>query len=185
MILTGREITAGVNSGDITIAPFDPVNVNPNSYNYRLSETLQVCSNAPLDAHVPVEWHEQLIPSTGFKLEPHRLYLGVTLETIGSHKFVTSLIGRSSIGRLGMFLTTSADLSNLGPPHRWTLEIKVVQPLLVYPRMKIGQVSFWQPLGEIPQYVSPYTGFNSATPAIFARIGGVDASLCDSNWTRN
>ena len=60
---------------------------------------------------------------------------------------MTSLIGRSSVGRLGLFLQITADLGHLGKAHCWTLELKVVQSLIVYPHMKIGQVSFWQVTG--------------------------------------
>lgn len=185
MILTGREIAAAVSCGDILIDPFDLASINPNSYNYRLSDRLRTSATMSLDAHTPVEWEETLIPPGGYELKPKRLYLGGTRECLGSRKYVTSLIGRSSIGRLGMFLTASADLSNLGPAHKWTLEINVVQPLVVYPGMRIGQVSFWKPYGDIPDYLSPYTNFDEATPPIFARVGGHDASLCDSDWTRD
>jgi dCTP deaminase len=185
MILSGSEIENCISSGDITISPFNRANLNPNSYNYRLAEHIRTSKVICLDAHTPVQWTDQPVPRDGLKLMPGRLYLGSTMEKIGSSKYVTSLIGRSSLGRLGMFMTTSADLSNLGPPHCWTLEIKVVQPLVVYPHMKIGQVSFWEPIGVIPPYLSPYTQCDDAAPAIFARVGGADAFLCDSNRSRN
>ena len=58
------------------------------------------------------------------------------------------LIGRSSVGRLGLFLQITAPLGHIGTCHNWTLELKVVQPLIVYPKMKIGQVSFWYVTGD-------------------------------------
>jgi dCTP deaminase len=77
-------------------------------------------------------------------LQPKKLYLGSTVEEIGSDHFVTQLIGRSSVGRLGLFLQITASLGHVGSKHCWTLELKVVQPLRIYPNMKIGQVSFWK-----------------------------------------
>ena len=74
---------------------------------------------------------------------------------------MTSLIGRSSVGRLGLFLQITADLGQLGAKHSWTLELKVVQPLIVYPMMKIGQVSFWVPEGEFSDYDGKYAKYST------------------------
>ena len=52
------------------------------------------------------------------------------------------------MGRLGLFLQITAPLGHLGTYHNWTLELKVVQPLKVYPLMKIGQVTFWKTKGK-------------------------------------
>ena len=84
----------------------------------------------------------------GYLLRPGRVYLGATQEVIGSERYVTLLLGRSSIGRLGIFLNVTADLGHLGSCSRWTLELTAVQPVRIYPRMKIGQVSFWLTDGE-------------------------------------
>ena len=97
-------------------------------------------------------------------LQPRRVYLGHTSETIGSINYVTMLNGRSSIGRLGMFLNFSADLGQLGPAHQWTLEIMVIQPLIVYWNMKIGQATFWKPVGRIVWYEGEYAKRNEPTP---------------------
>jgi dCTP deaminase len=85
------------------------------------------------------------------------------MEEIGSDYYVTSLIGRSSVGRLGIFLQITADLGHLGAKHCWTLELKVVQPVICYPRMKIGQVSFWCVEGETEHlYQGKYAGYSNA-----------------------
>lgn len=152
MILTGDEIREHVGNGGITIAPFDPAMINPNSYNYHLGSTLRVHSQATNDSLHPSGTREIVIPTEGLVLRPRHLYIGNTVECIGSSRYVPSLIGRSSLGRLGMFLQLSADLGNLGASHRWTLEITVVQPLRVYPGMVCGQVSFWVPTGEMELY---------------------------------
>lgn len=164
MILTGSGIQKGVVDGSITIDPFEPRQLNPNSYNYRLSERLRESTHDGLSAGA--DWQEIEMPQDGFLLKPNRVYLGATIEKIGSQRWVTTLIGRSSVGRLGMFLTASADLGNLGTAHCWTLEITVVQPLKIYPGMKVGQVCFWAPEGNAQSYGGAYTDFNCPTPAI-------------------
>lgn len=143
MILTGAEIKKQVQLGRIHISPFIEENINPNSYNYRLHEDLLEIIDYPIDPKGEPNVRKIKIHEEGFILQPGRLYLGSTVEEIGSDYYVTSLIGRSSVGRLGLFLQITADLGHLGAKHRWTLELKVVQPLVVYSMMNIGQVSFW------------------------------------------
>lgn len=158
MILTREAIRRSVAAGSITIQPFDEALLNPNSYNYRLGPYVKVAPVGTLDPLSPTDWPEIEIPEEGMVLEPGRLYLGHTLERIGSRMFVTSLIGRSSIGRLGLFLQISADLGHQGAIHSWTLELAAVQPIRVYPGMRIGQVSFWVPAGEATEYRGRYGG---------------------------
>ncbi|MFK0074664.1 dCTP deaminase [Arthrobacter woluwensis] len=152
MILTADEIRTHVADGTITITPFDAAMLNPNSYNYHLGPTLRVYPQGAHDSLHPPATEETEIPPAGLVLQPGRLYIGNTVECIGSSSFVPSLIGRSSLGRLGMYLQLSADLGNLGASHQWTLEITVVQPLRVYPGMVCGQVSFWVASGEVSLY---------------------------------
>ncbi|MFJ5951308.1 dCTP deaminase domain-containing protein [Streptomyces noursei] len=154
MILTGPAIHEAVTNKTITIDPFEPRLLNPNSYNYRLGGQLEELTSRPADPTVPARTRTIDLTDDGFVLQPGTVYLGTTIETIGSKDFVTSLIGRSSLGRLGCYLQISADLGQLGAVHRWTLEITVVQPLRIYPGMRVGQVSFWRPSG----HRSPYHG---------------------------
>lgn len=151
MILTGPEIRREVIAGQITIQPFIPQQLNPNSYNYRLGPHMLLIdtNGVPVGPVISL----RLKPLT---LLPGRVYLAHTAETIGSLKYVTMLNGRSSVGRLGMFLNFSADLGQLGPAHQWTLEIKVVQPLTVYHEMKVGQATFWVTEGERIKYQGEY-----------------------------
>jgi dCTP deaminase len=147
LILTGSEITQEVAKGNITLQPFRKDLLNPNSYNYRLGDHLLTLEDSVLDARRKPTTRRIDLPATGYVLRPGRIYLGYTFEIIGSTAFVPSLIGRSSLGRLGLFLQITADLGHVGTRHKWTLELTVVQPLKVYPGMRIGQVSFWQPEG--------------------------------------
>lgn len=175
MILTGHHISLMVSEGRIIIDPFIPSLLNPNSYNYRLGNTIYEIVSPEVDPKKSSTFIKHELTDDGFTLIPGRTYLGHTLEKIGSKEFVTSLIGRSSMGRLGLYLQITADLGHLGQPHCWTLELTVVQPLLIYPEMKIGQVSFWQVTDEnfestvmqnlVTEKLSTYT--NSNLPMIF------------------
>ncbi|OJH35970.1 dCTP deaminase [Cystobacter ferrugineus] len=177
MILTGNEIERAVRDGRIDLEPFDPDLLNPNSYNYRLGAEIVELRSDVIDLRGEQRTVKVSIPPEGFRLEPRRVYLGTTLEVIGSDSFVPSLIGRSSLGRLGLFLQITADLGHLGTRHRWTLELKVVQPLIVYPGMRIGQVSFWKPEGadllEGARYIQQthsYAHFSEPQPSMFHKL---------------
>jgi dCTP deaminase len=154
MILSGQAIMEEVFSEGIKIDPFNIEQLNPNSYNYRIGDKIKYYD------HTQDSFVEILIPQEGIILTPQKLYLANTYEIIGSEKYVTSLIGRSSVGRLGLFVQISADLGNLGSPHKWTLELTCVQRLIIYPYMKIGQVSFWVPTGNVSLYMGEYNKYN-------------------------
>ena len=75
---------------------------------------------------------------------------------MGSATYAITLLGRSSIGRLGIFLNATADLGHVGSNSHWTLEISVVQPVYIYPLMRIGQVAFWVTQGICEPYNGRY-----------------------------
>lgn len=160
MILTGPFIEQEVGAGRIVIDPFRADAVNPNSYNYRLGPLIK-SFDLKLRTFVDVE-----IPESGYVLGPGRMYLGHTAEVIGSMTYAMSLIGRSSIGRLGLFLQVSADLGHTTSCHRWTLELVPTLPIRVYPGMVIGQVSFWHNAGVV-----------RPSPAFYARFNGPRESI--------
>jgi len=169
MILSGNEIYKQVKLGNIKIDPFELNNINPNSYNYRLGEDYKIANGNLNKAN---NSRSKKIPKNGLLLEPGKVVLSTTHEIIGSEKFVTSLIGRSSVGRLGLFLQISADLGQLGDGHKWTLELTCVQPIKIYPMMKIGQVSFWVTFGNRNLYTGFYTGFNSPACCMDSMLNG-------------
>ncbi|BBH22584.1 deoxycytidine triphosphate deaminase [Paenibacillus baekrokdamisoli] len=160
MILTGLEIEKQVKSGRIHISPYIRENINPNSYNYRLAPIIYELQNGVIDSKQKTSFKRIEIPKEGLVLVPNKLYLGSTVEEIGSDYYVTQLIGRSSVGRLGLFLQITAPLGHLGAKHCWTLELTTVQPLKVYAYMKIGQVSFWEVQGETSLYNGLYHKYN-------------------------
>ncbi len=158
MILTGSEIEKRVKKGSIVISPFSPKQINPNSYDFRLGDALKVYTNEVLDTkkYNPVETIK--ITEKGFVLEPDKIYLGHTVETMGSKKYVPVIRGKSSIGRLGLFVHITADLIDVGSINQWTLMLHAVQKIRVYPNMLIGQVTFWKTQGKIMLYDGKYQG---------------------------
>ena len=137
MILTGSAICRERHRGAITIEPFSKEHVNPNSYNFHLHNRI-LRRGKETD-----RWQSDMIGAGGIVLFPRKLYLAATAEVIGSQNYVVTLSGKSSIGRLGIFLNITADIGHLGCRSRWTLELAVVQPVRVYAGMCIGQVAFW------------------------------------------
>lgn len=150
MILSGREIVEARRRRELTIEPFCTTNVNPNSYNYHLASELICLSRL---ASAPRRF---MMEHDGVVLEPRQIYLAATAEAIGSSVFAMTLLGRSTVGRLGIFLNATADLGHVGSISNWTLEISVVRPVRVYPGMKIGQVAFWEVAGAIEPYQGRY-----------------------------
>jgi dCTP deaminase len=163
MILTRAEIDRRVADGTITISPYCVEQLNPTSYSYRLG--LEISELHPSAAPKQDEAGDAVVEigETGMLLQPGRLYLSHTHEVIGSRECVVTLMGRPAIGRLGLFVQLSADLGNLGDAHRWTLELTCVQPIMVYPRMLIGELTFWETAGEPAFYSGPYTRFSRPT----------------------
>lgn len=158
MILTGSKIEEEVKNGNIIINPFRHEQINPNSYNFRLGETIKVYKNEVLDSKKDNETDIIIIPKTGLLLKPNKLYLGHIKEKMGSTKYVPIIRGRSSTGRLGLFVHITADLIDIGSINQWTLMMHGVQDVIIYPNMLIGQVTFWCVEGEIKLYKGKYQG---------------------------
>ncbi len=156
MILTGNEIDRQVRIGRVHIKPYDPASLNPNSYNFRIGRSIKIYKDYRLDSAKQNDYEEVDIPDEGFWLEPGKLYLAHTMEEMGSDHFVPIMQARSSVGRLGLYIYLNSGLGDLGFKRQWTLELHVVQPLKVYPGMKVGQMLFWVPLGDITLYDGKY-----------------------------
>lgn len=166
MILTRQSIIESVDNGDITISNFDHNRVNPNSYNYLLGGEIKVYREHSSAGRPQFDMIK--LGDDGFVLQPGSMYLGVTDEVIGSSRYAMSLIGRSSIGRLGLFLQISANLGHTTSSHHWTLELHATRAIRVYPKMPIGQVSFWTNYGDVKCMGKNYAFFNSPTETLIA-----------------
>lgn len=158
MILTGNKIEEKVLNKEIIIDPFNPSQINPNSYDFRLGKTLRIYNDYVLDPKKENSTTLIEIPDDGLILDPKYLYLGHTEEVMGSNYYVPIIRGRSSIGRIGIFIHITADLIDIGSINQWTLQLHSVHPVRIYPRMLIGQVTFWTVEGSIVPYRGKYQG---------------------------
>ena len=162
MILTGPEIEKEMLNGNIVIDPFTSGQLNPNSYNFCLGRSFKVYEDFPLDPKVMNKCKDIVLPDDGYVLSPRKLYLGCTVEVLGSKSYAPTFAARSSVARLGLFINLSACLGDIGYVGRWTLQLYSIHPLRVYPGMAIGQMMWWKPEGEIVQYKGKYQ--NSMEP---------------------
>ena len=153
MILSGKEILKRKNQ-DIIIEPFNENQINPNSYNLKLHNELMVYENSPLDMKEDNAAKKIIIPEDGLLLESRKLYLGRTIEYTETHNLVPMLEGRSSVGRLGLFVHVTAGFGDVGFKGYWTLEIFCVQPIKIYPSVEICQIFYHSIEGEVDPYKS-------------------------------
>ena len=151
MILSGKKIQACMGK-EIIIEPFDPKRINPNSYNLTLNQELLVYESNLLDMKRPNPVQRLVIPENGLLLEPNRLYLGRTNEFTRTDRYVPMLEGRSSTGRLGLFVHVTAGFGDIGFAGCWTLEIFCVQPIRIYPNVEICQIYYHDIDGEYDTY---------------------------------
>jgi len=168
MILSGLEIAKQVELGNIHIDDFSPKRCGPNSYNLRLHNELLVYTEGVLDMKKPNETRRIIIPEEGMILVPGTLYLARTVERTATDVFVPMLEGRSSVGRLGIFIHVTAGFGDIGFNGTWTLEIQVIHPVRVYPWTEIGQIYFHTIEGEFKKYSSKkYQGQIDIRPSLF------------------
>ena len=142
-ILSDRDILRAWDEGSIKIEPFHLSNVGPNSVDVHLGKWLmEFAVNPPLDAKKSPMNRLWEIPKEGFLLESGRLYLGATEEYTETHGFVPYLDGRSSVGRMGLFIHVTAGRGDSGFCGHWTMELVAVQPIRIYAGMRIGQLTY-------------------------------------------
>ncbi len=153
MILSGKKIHERIGN-DIIIEPFDPARLNPNSYNLSLANELMIYEDDVLDMKKRNRVRTIQIPDDGYELQPRRLYLGRTVEFTRTDKYVPMLEGRSSVGRLGLFVHVTAGFGDVGFAGYWTLEMFCVRPIRIYPNVEICQVYYHTLDGDFETYES-------------------------------
>ncbi|MEO2033227.1 MAG: dCTP deaminase [Planctomycetaceae bacterium] len=151
MILSGSEIKAQLGT-NLSISPFSDEQLNPNSYNLRLHNELLVYEEIILDMRRPSRFRRLTIPEEGLVLQPSQLYLGRTIEHTETHNYVPMLEGRSSIGRLGLFVHVTAGFGDVGFCGYWTLEMFAVQPVRIYPGVQVCQIFYHTLEGAVTEY---------------------------------
>lgn len=153
MILTGKEIQQRMGK-DIIIRPYHPEQVNPNSYNLCLHGELEIYTDEILDPKQKPSTRTLAIPEEGLVLEPGELYLARTQEYTETRGLVPMLIGRSSVGRLGLTVHVTSGFGDIGFCGAWTLQLTCVRRVRVYAGMKICQIFYHTIFGEYDSYAS-------------------------------
>ena len=155
MILSDRSLKQQLAEGRIVIEPLDESLIQPSSIDVRIAHLFRVFRNhtrGVIDVKVDLTELTELIeiPEDGsqpFMLHPGEFVLGSTLERIAvPDDLVARIEGKSSLGRLGLLIHSTAGFIDAGFDGHVTLELANVAslPITLYPGMKIGQVSFMQ-----------------------------------------
>lgn len=165
MILSGQSIRDRLGS-DIVIEPFDQSRLNPNSYNLTLHNELMVYEELQLDMARDNRVRRIEIPEDGLVLNAHQLYLGRTAERTITHNLVPQIEGRSSVGRLGLFVHVTAGFGDVGFDGYWTLEMFAVHQVRIYPGVPICQIFYHELTGEIQEYASKYQHNRDIQPSL-------------------
>jgi dCTP deaminase len=153
MILSGHQILENLGT-NIVIDPFVEEHLNPNSYNLTLHNELMVYEEVVLDMSKANRVRRITIPPEGLILGPNQLYLGRTVERTETHNLVPQIEGRSSVGRLGLFVHVTAGFGDVGFCGYWTLEMFAVQPVRIYAGVPICQIFYHEITGNITEYAS-------------------------------
>jgi dCTP deaminase len=182
VILSDRTIREELKAGRIEIDPFDESCVQPSSVDLHVDSVFRVFHNARypfIDVRKPMEdlTERVEVPSgEAFILHPGEFVLGATRERIRlPDDLVARLEGKSSLGRLGLLIHSTAGYVDPGWDGYLTLELSNVAnlPITIYPGMKIGQISFFRlttaadtPYGS-SEVGSKYQGQRGPTPSRF------------------
>jgi dCTP deaminase len=151
VILSDRSIREAIESGRLGIDPFDPKLVQPSSIDVRLDNKFLVFRNtkrAFIDVKQPADDLMEMIEvgmDEPMFLHPHEFVLGSTVERVRiPNDIVGRLEGRSSLGRLGVVIHSTAGFIDASFEGHVTLEISNLAnlPIALYPGMRIGQISF-------------------------------------------
>ena len=184
MILSDRDIRAAIDGGRIRIEPFDDSDIQPSSVDLHVDRYFRTFHNARypfIDVKVPMDDLTEMVEVHGeepFILHPGEFVLGSTAEYVRlPHDLVARLEGKSSLGRLGLLIHSTAGYVDPGFEGHLTLELSNVAnlPITIYPRMKIGQISFFTLTSEAQSPYgskgigSKYQGQRGPTPSRYYR----------------
>jgi len=153
VVLADRTISRLLDEGAIEIDPYDESLLQPASVDVRVDRYFRVFHNARypfIDVREPQEELTELVEIDGespFILHPGEFVLGSTLERLRlPDDLVARLEGKSSLGRLGLLIHSTAGFIDPGWNGHVTLELSnhANLPITIYYGMKIGQLSFVQ-----------------------------------------
>lgn len=180
MVLSDRSIKEEMALGRIVIDPYDPADIQPSSVDLHLGGSFQVFRNSRypyIDPSMEQSGLMEMVaasPEEPFVLHPGEFALGATMERITlASDIVGRLEGKSSLGRLGLLIHSTAGYIDPGWNGTLTLELSNVAnlPIVLTPGMAIGQISFMRmttpvdrPYGS-PGLGSKYQGQVDPTPS--------------------
>jgi dCTP deaminase len=180
MVFSDRTIKEALETGRIILDPLDLDLVQPSSVDVRCGPVFRVFENHKYALIDPMADQPDLTSAVEarddqpFILHPGEFVLGSTLEVVGlADDVVARLEGKSSLGRLGLLIHSTAGFIDPGFKGQVTLELSNVAnlPIAIYPGMKIGQISFYQmstpadhPYGSA-EMGSKYQGQTGPTPS--------------------
>jgi dCTP deaminase len=151
MVLSDRTIRAEIEAGRLVFDPYDPALVQPSSVDVRVDRRFRVFHNARhpyIDVRQPMDDLTELVTvdeDEPFVLHPGEFVLGQTLERVTlPDDLVARLEGKSSLGRLGLLIHSTAGFVDPSWQGNLTLELSNVAnlPITIYHAMPIGQISF-------------------------------------------
>jgi dCTP deaminase len=183
-VLSDRDIRASIDTGQVVIRPYDPADLQPSSVDLHLDHSFRVFRNNRypfIDVRQKQPDLTELLTigaDEPFILHPGEFVLGQTLEWVElPTDLVARLEGKSSLGRLGLLIHSTAGYVDPGWKGNLTLELSNVAnlPIALYFGMKIGQISFFRmtspverPYGS-PSLGSKYQGQSEPTASAFHR----------------
>ncbi|MGH8927717.1 MAG: dCTP deaminase [Acidimicrobiia bacterium] len=153
MILSDRDLKMELGSGRLVVEPMTADAIQPSSIDLRIGHQFRIFANTRypyIDVRKPMEDLTELVKVTGdepFILHPGEFVLGTTLERVEiPNDLVARLEGKSSLGRLGLLIHSTAGFVDAGFRGHLTLELSNVAnlPITLYPGMKIGQISLFR-----------------------------------------
>jgi dCTP deaminase len=186
-VLSDRDIRTALEAGDVVIRPYDPKDLQPSSVDLHLDRRFRVFRNNRypyIDVRAPQPDLTEMVSVADeepFILHPGEFVLGQTLEwTELPNDLVARLEGKSSLGRLGLLIHSTAGYVDPGWKGNLTLELSNVAnlPIALYYGMKIGQISFFKMSSEVerpygsPELGSKYQGQSEPTASAFHRDFG-------------
>src|SRR4051812_40219459 len=182
MVLSDRSIRAEIEAGRVVVDPYDPDLIQPSSIDVRVDRRFRVFQNSRypfIDVRQPMEDLTELVEVDGgrpFILHPGEFVLGQTLERVTlPDDLVARLEGKSSLGRLGLLIHSTAGFVDSGFSGNLTLELSNVAnlPITIYQGMPIGQLSFMRMDGPVErpygsrETSNKYQGQTEPTPSRF------------------
>jgi dCTP deaminase len=152
-VLSDRDIAAALVAGRVRVDPYDAADLQPSSIDLHLDRAFRVFRNNRypyIDVRKPQPDLTELLnvaDDEPFVLHPGEFVLGQTLEWVElPDNLVARLEGKSSLGRLGLLIHSTAGYVDPGWKGNLTLELSNVAklPIALYFGMKIGQISFFE-----------------------------------------